>query len=110
MGRADLPAVRRRANRSAEIGRSRAEKIGQSTDGGVYAKLLARPLASMSTMRSAGVEFWALLLNNPVGDRGKIATWLTKIAETVDLAGLLRADKKSWVEVKCVADDPKGGG
>ena len=41
--------------------------------------------------------------------RGKITTWLTKIAETVDSAGLLRADKKSWVEVKCVADDPKGG-
>jgi hypothetical protein len=58
-------------------------------------------------------NFWALpirrLLEKPVGDRGKITTWLTKIAETVDSAGLLRADKKGWVEVKCVADDPKGG-
>ena len=43
-----------------KLGAPGAEKIGQSTDGGVYAKLLARPLASMSTMRSAGVEFWAL--------------------------------------------------
>ena len=40
----------------------------------------------MSAMGSDGVEFWALptrrLLDNPVGDRGKITTWLTKIAET----------------------------
>jgi hypothetical protein len=50
-----------------------------------------------------------VLLNNPVGDRGKITTWLTKITETVDSAGLQRADKKSWFEVECVADDPKGG-
>ena len=68
----------------------------------------------MSAMGSDGVEFWALptrrLLDNPVGGRGKITTRLTKIAETVDSAGLLKVDKKSWAEVKCVADDPKGGG
>jgi hypothetical protein len=44
-----------------------------------------------------------------LGDRGKITTWLRKSRETVYSGGLVSADKKSWIEVKCVADDPKGG-
>ena len=102
-----------------KLGSPGPEKIRRSTAAGSKAKPPSLSVASMSAMGSDGAQSSLIRILGAADPsvaqqsgwgRGKIATWLTKIAETVDSAGLLRADKKSWAEVKCVADDPEGGG